>query len=282
MAISNEKRIELMDIARKIRISVLEMLAEAGSGHTAGSLDMADIFSFLYFYELKHDPKNPSWKDRDHLILSNGHICPVLYASMAHAGYFPVEDLKKLRKFGSPLQGHPHREWLSGIETSSGPIGSGLSQAVGMALAWRMDKDKNSILYQKKRFYCLTGDGELDAGQVWEAAMLAGKEKLSNLTVIVDRNNIQIDGFVNDIMPIEPLENKWKSFNFNVISIDGHDFDQIYNAILNAKSAVDKPTVIIARTLSSKGVREFEGKFEWHGKSPSKDSIHDIINNNFK
>ena len=194
--------------ANLIRQSIIEMLTEAGSGHTAGPLGMADVFTLLYFAILKHDPKNPDWEERDRLVLSNGHICLVLYATMAPAGYFDVEELMTLRKFGTRLQGHPHRQTLPGLETSSGPLGSGLSQAVGMALAERMNNP-----YSSKFFYCLTGDGELDEGQIWEAAFLAGKEKLNNLIMIIDRNGIQIDGYTKDIMPLEPLAEKFESFN---------------------------------------------------------------------
>jgi transketolase len=199
MFLSEEKIIDLEKKANEIRISIIEMLIEAGSGHTAGPLGMADIFTLFYFHILQQDPKNPLG-ERDRVVLSNGHICPVLYATMAHAGYFPVEELKTLRKFGSRLQGHPHREYLPYVETSSGPLGSGLSQAVGMALADKIDgKDKDRFIY------CFMSDGELDEGNTWEAMMLAGKNKLRNLIAIVDRNNIQIDGFTEDIMPLEPL-----------------------------------------------------------------------------
>lgn len=252
--------------ANDIRQSIIEMLLEAGSGHTAGPLDMADIFTYLYFHALKHNSKVPEWTDRDRLVLSNGHICPVLYATMAHAGYFPVEELKTLRKFGSRLQGHPHREWLPMLETSSGPLGSGLSQAVGMALADRIDNGRTS----SKQFYCLLGDGELDEGQNWEAMMLAGKENIQNLTVFVDRNNIQIDGFTEDIMPLNPLADKWRAFGFHVQEIDGHNFAMIDEAVGQAQAVFDKPSVIIANTIASKGVPEFEHMFEWHGKPPNK------------
>jgi transketolase len=262
-----EKIKQLEEKAFEIRKTIIEMLIEAGSGHTAGPLGMTDVFTSLYFGLMKHDPKNPGWAIRDRLVLSNGHICPVLYATMAHAGYFPVEEAKTLRKFGTRLQGHPHREWLPGIETSSGPLGSGLSQAVGMAIANRIDEGRSS----DKFFYCLTGDGELDCGQIWEAAMLAGKEKLGNLIVIVDRNNIQIDGFTEDIMPLEPLADKWRSFNFHVQEIDGHNFTEIWNAVNQAKTVFSKPSVILARTIPSKGIPEFERKYEWHGKPPTTD-----------
>ena len=253
--------------ANEIRLSIIDMLLAAGSGHTAGPLGMADIFTALYFHLLKHDPKNPNWEERDRLILSNGHIAPVLYASMAHAGYFPVEELKTLRKFGSRLQGHPHREWLPCLETSSGPLGSGLSQAIGMALADRLDRGRTSGRF----FYCLMGDGELDFGQIWEALMLAGKEELHNLIAFVDRNNIQIDGFTEDVMPLEPLADKFRSFNWHVIEIDGHNFEAIVDAVEQAKAVFNKPSCIIAHTIAGKGVAEFERKFEWHGKVPNKE-----------
>ncbi len=258
------KELELK--ANDIRQSIIEMLLLAGSGHTAGPLGMADIFTLLYFHALKHDPKKPDWKDRDRLVLSNGHICPVLYATMAHSGYFPVEELKTLRKFGSKLQGHPHRDFLPALETSSGPLGSGLSQAVGMALAERIDYGNAS----NKFFYCLMSDGELDAGNTWEAMMLAGKEKLHNLIVIIDRNNIQIDGYTEDIMPLEPLYDKLESFNWHVQEIDGHNFQAINDAILQAKSDFGRPSVIIAHTIPGKGVKEFERDYTWHGKPPNK------------
>ncbi len=251
--------------AAQIRYSIVQMLIEAGSGHTAGPLGMADVFTYLYFKFLNHDPKRPNMKERDRLVLSNGHICPVLYATMAHAGYFPVSELLTLRKFKSRLQGHPHREWLPGIETSSGPLGSGLSQAVGMALADRMENGRQS----SKQIVCLTGDGELNCGQIWEAAMLAGKEKIQNLTVVVDRNNIQIDGFTEDIMPLNPLADKWKAFNWHVVEVDGHNMRALDEAFGQARSVFDRPTVILAQTIPSKGIPEFERKFEWHGKPPT-------------
>jgi transketolase len=249
--------------ANEIRQSIIEMLVEAGSGHTAGPLGMADIFTLLYFKVLRHDPKNPYLKDRDRLILSNGHICPVLYATMAHAGYFPVEELLTLRKFGSRLQGHPHREMLPGLETSSGPLGSGLSQAVGMALAERIDNQ-----YSSKYFYCLTGDGELDCGQIWEAVALAGKERLHNLITIVDRNGIQIDGYTEEIMPLEPLREKFESFNWDVQEVDGHNMRAVADAIGKAQAVYSQPSIIIAHTIPSKGVDVFERDFRWHGNPP--------------
>ncbi len=262
-----EKIKELELKANAIRESIIEMLLIAGSGHTAGPLGMADIFTTLYFHTLKHDPKNPKWPERDRVVLSNGHICPVLYATMAHAGYFPLSELKTLRKFGSRLQGHPEREYLPMLETSSGPLGEGLSQAVGMALADRMDNGVSS----SKRIYCLTSDGEHDEGNTWEAALFAGKEKLHNLVAVMDRNNIQIDGFTENIMPLEPVANKYRAFNWHVIEIDGHNMEAIANAFEQARAIFEKPTMIIAHTIPGKGVKEFENKFEWHGKPPNKE-----------
>lgn len=251
--------------ANAIRQSLIEMLSEAGSGHTAGPLGMADIFTLLYFAIIKHDPKNPEWEERDRLVLSNGHICPILYATLAHAGYFSIDELLTLRQFGSRLQGHPHRGSLPGVETSSGPLGSGLSQAIGMALAERMDNP-----YSSKYFYCLTGDGELNEGQIWEAAFLAGKEKLNNLIVIIDRNGIQIDGYTKDVMPLEPLAEKFEAFNFDVQEVDGHNMRALNDAIGKAQAVYSQPSIIIAHTIASKGVDVFERDFRWHGNPPGK------------
>ena len=258
---------ELEEKANTIREAVIKMLLEAGSGHTAGALGMADIFTVLYFHTLKHDPKKPKWSERDRLVLSNGHICPVLYATMAYAGYFPVEELKTLRKFGSRLQGHPEREFLPMLETSSGPLGEGLAQAVGMALADRMDNGKSG----SKRIYCLMSDGEHDEGNTWEAVMLAGKEKLHNLVAVMDRNNIQIDGFTEDVMPLDSIAEKYRAFNWHVIEIDGHNMEEIADAFEQARAIFEKPTMIIAHTIPGKGVKEFENKFEWHGKPPNRE-----------
>ncbi len=253
----------LEEKANEIRQSIIEMLVEAKSGHTAGPLDMADIFTLLYFEVMKHDPQNPFWEERDRLVLSNGHICPVLYATMAHAGYFPVEELLTLRKFGSRLQGHPHKEMLPGIETSSGPLGSGLSQAIGMALAERMNNP-----YSSKYIYCLLGDGELNEGQIWEAMLLAGKEQLHNLIAIVDRNGIQIDGYTEDVMPLEPLKEKFEAFNWDVQEVDGHNIRAVNDAIGKAQAVYSQPSIIIAHTIPSKGVDVFERDFRWHGNPP--------------
>lgn len=265
--LTDEKMCELEGLANDIRTSVIESLITAGSGHTAGPLGMADIFTAVYFGILNHDPKKPDWEDRDRVILSNGHICPLLYATMAHSGYFPVDELKTLRKLHTRLQGHPHREYLPGIETSSGPLGSGLSQAVGMALADRIDRSETSDRF----FYCFLGDGELQEGQNWEAIMLAGKEGLHNLIAIIDRNNIQIDGYTEDVLPLEPLAEKWDAFNWHVQEIDGHNFHSIVEAFGQAKIIQDQPSVIIANTIPGKGVPAFERKPEWHGKPPKTD-----------
>jgi len=266
MEITDEKLIELKEKANDIRISLIEALIKAGSGHTAGPLGMADIFTTLFFHTLNHDPKKPDWAERDRLVLSNGHICPVLYSAMAHAGYFPVEELKTLRQFGSRLQGHPHRDFLPMLETSSGPLASGLSQAVGMALADKIDHGLTS----KRRIYALLSDGELESGQSWEAAMLGGKERLHNLVAVVDRNNIQIDGYTEEVMPLESLSDKWRAWNWNVIEIDGHNIEEIADAFEQAKTVFGKPTVIIAHTIAGKGVEEFEQDYRWHGNPPGK------------
>ncbi len=274
MQILNDEKIKfLASTANDIRISIIESLLEAGSGHSAGPLGMADIFTALYFHILRHDPSHPDWEDRDRLVLSNGHIAPVLYATMAHAGYFPVEELKTLRKFGSRLQGHPHREYLKALETSSGPLGSGLSQACGMSLADKIDNGRSS----NKQFYCLLSDGELQEGNIWEAVLFAGKERLQNLTVIIDRNNIQIEGYTEDVMPLEPLAAKWEAFNWHVQTIDGHDFSQIIGAVGEAHAVFDRPSVIIANTIPGKGVSFMERKYEWHGKPPNREQAGEAL-----
>ena len=279
--ITDKKILELEKKANDIRKSIIEMLVEAGSGHTAGPLGMADVFTLFYFHILKHDAKNPSWEDRDRFVLSNGHICPVLYATMAHAGYFPVEELKTLRKFGTRLQGHPHREYLPYVETSSGPLGLGLSQAVGMALADRMDKKDG-----ERFIYCFTSDGEHDEGNTWEAIMLAGKNKLRNLIAVVDRNNIQIDGFTENIMPLEPLPEKYRAFNWHVIEVSGHDFRALDEAFVEAQSIYEKPTIIISHNIPGKGVKEFERDYKWHGKVPNKEegkmALAELEKNSFR
>lgn len=248
--------------AKEIRIDLIKMLFKAGSGHTAGPLGMADILTVLYFSVLNHDPKNSTWPDRDRLILSNGHICPVLYTTLAHAGYFRKEELMTLRQLGSRLQGHPDRLELPGLETSSGPLAQGISQAVGFALAAKIDKQHHHI-------FCLMGDGELDEGQVWEALMFAAKEKLGNLIAIIDRNHIQLDGTTEEIMPLEPLKAKLLSFNWQVLEMDGHNFEEITATLMQAKVPTDKPVAVIAHTIPGKGVSFMECKSEWHGKTPN-------------
>lgn len=265
--ISDDKIWDLEKKANEIRESIIEMLMEAKSGHTAGPLGMADIFTLFFFHTLKHNPKDPAWPERDRVVLSNGHICPVYYATMAHAGYFPLSELKTLRKFGSRLQGHPHREFMPWLETSSGPLGAGLSQAVGMAIADRIDQGENTGRY----IYCFMSDGELNEGNSWEAVMLAGKHKLRNLIAIVDRNNIQIDGYTENIMPLEPLADKWRAFNWHVIEVSGHDFRALDEAVEEAQGIYEKPIVIIAHTIPGKGVKEFERDFHWHGVAPNKE-----------
>ena len=269
--IHEEKIKELEEKANEIRQTVIKMLTEAGSGHTAGSLGMADIFMAFYFHILNHNPKNPDWEERDRLILSNGHIAPILYATMAHAGYFPLKETMTLRKFGARLQGHPERERLPGIETTSGPLGSGLSQAAGIAYGARMD-DK------KFRTYCLMSDGEQDAGNIWEGVMFVGKNKLSNLTAILDRNNIQINGMTEDVMPLEPLKEKYEAFNWHIMEVDGHNIKEFIDAIDMAKAIYEKPTVIIARTIPGKGIKEIEFDYKWHGKPPSKEEAKKFLN----
>ena len=267
----SEKQIQVIaEKAAHIRETIIEMLVAAGSGHTAGPLGMADIFAAFYFHILHHDPQHPELEDRDRLILSNGHITPVRYAAMAHAGYFPVEECLTLRKFGTRLQGHPERTRLPGIETTSGPLGSGLGQAAGYAYGARMDS-------RKFRVYCLMSDGEQDAGNTWEAAMFAGNNKLSNLTAVIDRNNIQINGMTEQVMPLENLHAKYEAFNWHVIEVDGHNIERFCDAIDEAKAIYEKPTVIIAHTIPGKGVKEIEFDYTWHGKAPNKEEAQKFL-----
>jgi len=271
MELLHENKLEeLAKTANLIRQDIIEMLVEAGSGHSAGPLGMADVFTALYFHILKHNPKRPDWPERDRLVLSNGHICPVLYATLAHAGYFPIEELKTLRKLHTRLQGHPHRTSLPGLETTSGPLGSGLSQAIGMALAAKLD-------HKKYRVYALTSDGEIEEGNYWEAVMFAAKNKLHNLTAIVDRNNIQIDGFTEDVMPLEPLREKFEAFNWHVLEINGHSFEAIVSAVAEAQAIFEKPTVIIAHTIPGKGVSFMENDYTWHGKPPKPEEAKEAL-----
>jgi transketolase len=260
----DEKVKFLEEKANEIRQLIIEMLLEAGSGHSAGPLGMADIFSAFYFHILRHDPKNPDWPDRDRLILSNGHICPVRYAAMALAGYFPIEELKTLRKINTRLQGHPHRTTLPGVETSSGPLGEGISQAIGIAYAGILDKKDYNV-------YCVTSDGEHQEGNTWEAYMWLGKNPLPNLTIIIDRNYIQIDGITEDVMPLEPLKQKLEAFGLHVLEVDGHNIRAFVDKVREAQSEWRRTSVIIAYTIPGKGVSFMEKKFEWHGKPPNKE-----------
>lgn len=267
----NPEKIQyLKQVAIDIRESIINMLLNAGSGHSAGALGMADVFTALYFHVLNVDPTNPNDPDRDRLILSNGHICPVLYATLSHRGYFPIKELKTLRDLNTRLQGHPHNLSLPGIENSSGPLGQGLSQAIGFALSSKLDSKDHEI-------FCLGSDGELQEGQTWEAAMFAGNNRISNLTWIIDRNNIQIDGYTEDVMPLEPLREKLESFNWHVVEIDGHNLEEIINACNMARAVYERPTAIIAHTIPGKGVDYMEYKFEWHGEPPDKEEAREAL-----
>ena len=259
-----ESSSELKKIAYSIRLSTLTSLSKAGSGHTGGSLGLVDIFTVLYFNILNHDPNNPSWDQRDRLILSIGHVTPVHYASLAEAGYFPKEELNTLRKVGTRLQGHPGREHgLPGLELSAGSLGQGLSVAVGMALSDKIDSKDDRFTF------CICGDGELQEGSIWEAAMSASHHKLKNLITIVDRNNLQIDGKTEDVMQLEPLSDKWKSFGWNVIPCDGNNIKDLMVTLNLAKKTIEKPTVILANTVMGKGVKSIENDHQWHGRVPT-------------
>lgn len=271
------KKYTLKELERKandIRQDIIKMLEHAGSGHSAGPLGLADIFTALYFDVLKHDPKKPDWDQRDILLLSNGHCVPVRYVTMAHAGYFDKKELKTLRQLGSRLQGHPERTKLPGVENTSGPLGCGLSQAAGMALAMRMNKDHHRWVY------VVMSDGEQNEGNVWEAAMLASKYKLNNIIAITDRNNIQIDGPTETVMPLEDLSAKWEAFGWHVIEIDGHNIEEIIDACAMARAIVERPVMIIAHTIPGKGVDFMEYDFHWHGAPPNKEeakkALHEL------
>lgn len=265
-----DKLRELEEKAVQIRELIISTLLEAGSGHSAGPLGMTDIFTALYFHIAQINPDNPNWEDRDRIVLSNGHICPVQYVTMALRGYFPVEELKTLRKLNSRLQGHPHRTTLPGIENTSGPLGEGLSQSVGMALAGRLDNKNYHV-------YCLTSDGEHQEGNTWEAIMMAAKYRLDNLTVVIDRNNIQIDGMTEDVMPLDPVRYKYEAFNWKVLEIDGNNIEMFNDAVRQAKSFHQIPTVIIANTIPGKGVSFMENDYTWHGKPPNKDEAKEAL-----
>ncbi len=274
MPIHDNKVKKLEERANAIRKDLISMLVEAGSGHSAGPLDMADIYTALYFHVLNHKPKNPWWEKRDRVILSNGHICPIQYATLAHAGYFSKKHLKTLRKLGTKLQGHPHRRALGGIENAGGPLGQGASVAMGVALAGQLKRARYET-------FLLTGDGELNEGQCWEAFMLAGNAPLHNLTVIVDRNNIQIDGMTEDVMALDSLRAKFEAFGFHVIDVDGHNIRAFVDACDQAKAVYEKPVAIIAHTIPGKGVEYMEWDYTWHGKPPkageeARNALHDL------
>ncbi|MBP9852664.1 MAG: transketolase [Patescibacteria group bacterium] len=260
--------------ATSIRESIIRMLEAAGSGHSAGPLGLADIFTALYFDVMRHDPKKPDWPERDVLLLSNGHCVPVRYATMAEAGYFPKSELTTLRKLGSRLQGHPERSKLPGVEGTSGPLGCGLSQACGMGLAFRLDKQT------QRHIYVVMGDGELDEGNVWEAAMLGPKYGLNNITAIIDRNNIQIDGPTETVMPLNDLKDKWTAFGWHVLEINGNDIEAVIDACAMAKAITEQPVCIIAYTIPGKGVDFMEYDFKWHGVPPNheqaKEALHEL------
>ena len=268
--ISAQKIKELQSIARQIRQNIILMIYQAGSGHPGGSLGMADIFTALYFDILKHDPKNPDDPERDRLVLSNGHICPVQYAALAQAGYFPLEDLQTLRKFGSGLQGHPQRKFLPGIETTSGPLGCGLSQSCGMAWVGKQDQ-------KNWRVYCLMSDAEHEEGNIWEAVMFAAKYKLNNLTAVIDKNNIQTDGTTEKVMSLGSFRKKYEAFGWSVAEIDGHNFEEILGAFEEAQEITTGPQLIIADTVPGKGVSFMENNFAWHSHQISKDEMEKAL-----
>ncbi len=268
---------DLQAKAKHIRELILTALAEGGSGHTGGSLDLVDIFTVLYFNHLRHDPKHPDWEGRDRVVLSIGHTAPVLYATLAAAGYFPEDEMLTLRKLGSRLQGHPSYEFrLPGLETCSGSLGQGLGVALGMALAAKMDGTSTSS-ETVNRVFCIMGDGEQQEGSVWESAMAAAHHKLDNLCAIIDRNRLQIDGGTEKVMAIDPLRDKWAAFGWHTIEIDGHDFSQIKMALEMADNEKSKPTVIITNTIMGKGVKSIENNNQWHGKVPTKEQLKDFL-----
>lgn len=256
--------------ARTIRRDIISMLGEAGSGHTGGSLSAADMLACLYFWEMNVDPQNLQWAERDRFVLSKGHAAPVLYAALAEKGFFPREKLTTLRKLGSPLQGHPDMHKLPGVEASTGSLGQGISWAVGMALAARMDQ-------KDYRIYAMLGDGELEEGLVWEAAMAAGHYKLDQLVALVDYNGLQIDGPVSEVMSPEPISNKFKAFNWEVLEINGHDVREIMEALSTARQVKGKPVAIVARTVKGKGCTFMENRVEWHGTAPNQEQVEKAL-----
>jgi transketolase len=270
MAVNEAQIRALKDRARRIRVDILKMLHGCGSGHTGGSLSATDIMTALYFSKMKYDPKNPNWEGRDFFILSKGHAAPVLYTTLAHAGFLETSELCTLRKLGSRLQGHPDSKYLPGVEISTGSLGQGLSVACGVALAHKLDKVSN-------RVYAVLGDGELQEGQIWEAAMTAAHYKLDNLCILVDNNGLQIDGPVAKVMGVEPIADKWRAFGWDVQDIDGHDMAQIVAALDKAETVKGKPSAIVCRTVKGKGSKVFEGKVEFHGTTPSKEELETAL-----
>lgn len=256
----------LKEQAKKIRKDIVTMIGQAKSGHPGGSLSAAEIVTYLYFEEMNVNPADPKWEDRDRFVLSKGHAAPVLYAALAHKGYFPIEELATLRKIGSHLQGHPDMNKVPGVDMSTGSLGTGISAAVGMALAGKLDKKEHYV-------FTLLGDGELQEGQVWEAAMAAGHYKLDNLIAFVDNNGLQIDGNINDVMSPNPIDVKFTAFGWHVLTIDGHDFQQIADAVAAAKAEKGKPTMIVAHTVKGKGISYMENQAGWHGSAPNEEQV---------
>ena len=261
---------ELERKAIEIRKGIIEAVYSAESGHPGGSLSIADILTVLYFHELNIDEKNPEWEDRDRLVLSKGHCSPALYSALANRGYFPIEDLKTFRKIDSYLQGHPDKNKVPGVDMTTGSLGQGLSAANGMAIAGKMDK-------KEYRVYCILGDGEIEEGQIWEAAMTSSKYKLDNLCVIVDNNNLQIDGTIEEVMSPYPIDEKFRSFGFEIIKIDGHNIEEIIKAFEVARNVKGKPTCIIAKTIKGKGVSYMENQAYWHGKAPNEEQYKEAM-----
>lgn len=261
---------ELQEKAKKVREDIIEEVYHAKSGHPGGSLSVADILTVLYFKEMKINPENPNWEDRDRLVLSKGHCSPALYSCLANRGFFPVEDLKTFRNMNSYLQGHPDKNKVPGVDMTTGSLGQGLSCANGMAIAGKMNQ-------KDYRVYCVLGDGEIEEGQVWEAAMAANKYKLDNLCIVIDNNNLQIDGTIEEVMSSYPIDEKFRSFGFEVIHIDGHDIEEIMKAFEVAKNVKDKPTCIIAKTIKGKGISFMENQAGWHGKAPNEEQYKQAI-----
>ena len=270
MKTQKKSKEELEKLAKKIRLGIIDEVYYGKSGHPGGSLSIADIMTVLYFDEMNIDNENPNWEDRDRLVLSKGHCSPALYAALAYRGFFPVEDLKTFRNINSYLQGHPDKKNIPGVDMSTGSLGQGLSVANGMAISAKLD-NKNY------RVYCILGDGEIEEGQVWEAAMSSSKYKLDNLCVIVDNNNLQIDGTIDEVMSSKPIDDKFRSFGFEIIKIDGHNIEEIKSAFEVAKNVKEKPVCIIAKTVKGKGVKYMENKVDWHGKAPNEDEYKQAI-----